>query len=111
MLDSDVCRVYSLHYGGPKFKSELSVPLLKAANSWLLSYLLLSQTPQTIINTTFCQMQPSAMVCVLLTIHSHVQSILPLQPSPILLPVFFMSLFVHGEHSASQPETGPLVKY
>lgn len=56
VLDSDVCHVYSLHYGGPKLKSELSVPPLKAANSWLLSYLLLSQTPQTIINTTFCQM-------------------------------------------------------
>lgn len=71
VLDSDVRHVYSFQCGRPKFKSELSVPLLKAANSWLLSYLLLSQTPQTIINTTFCQKQPSAMVCVL-NIHSHV---------------------------------------
>uniref|UniRef100_A0A8C4NQM1 SRY-box transcription factor 6 n=1 Tax=Dicentrarchus labrax TaxID=13489 RepID=A0A8C4NQM1_DICLA len=77
----------SLYYGGPKFKSELSVPPLKTANSWLLSYLLLSQTPQTIINTTFCQTQPTAMVCVL-TIHSHVQSILSLSLPPSSLPFF-----------------------
>lgn len=55
------------------------------------------------------------MVCVLTT-HSHVQSVLSLSPptlelAPILLPISFMSLFVHREHSASQPETGPLVKY
>uniref|UniRef100_A0A7N9AMJ3 SRY-box transcription factor 6 n=1 Tax=Mastacembelus armatus TaxID=205130 RepID=A0A7N9AMJ3_9TELE len=93
------------------FKSELTVPQLKVANSWQLSCLLLSQTLQTIINTTFCQKQPSAIACVL-TVHSHVQSFLslsfPLKLSPILLHISFTNLFVHREHSASQPETGPL---
>lgn len=55
---SQTCVVFILLAAeGPKLKSRLSVPPLKAANSWPLSYLLLSQTPQTIINTTFCQTQ------------------------------------------------------
>lgn len=37
-LDSVVCLVNSLHCGGPKFKSNLSVPLLKAASARLLSF-------------------------------------------------------------------------
>lgn len=108
-LDSDVCLVYSLQYGGPQFKSKLSVPLLKAANSWLLSYHRLSQTPQTIINTTFCQTQPSVMACVPTT-HSHVQSILSLSSSslPFFSPFPSCLCLCRG---STQPETGPLVKY
>lgn len=95
-FEAHVCLVYSLHYGRVRFKSrrlEL-LALLSRSHIWI------PQTPQTIINTTFCQTQPSAMliapVCVL-----------SLPNTLVLLSISVISLCP----GSTQAQIWPTVKY